>query len=142
MTQQPNVISSSNSILNYPPIPVSRSIGNGKNETIELSELPFSIPSPDSGYALKLLKNFEYLWKNHHKNKLISKIISNLVIYQASKAGRAPTKRDFELVISILKIKEKDLGLLTDEVLIHSANENIKGLHLSQLIDTNLKDKI
>jgi len=142
MTQQPNIISSSNSILNNPPIPVSRSLGKSRNETIEVSELPFSIPSPDSGYALKLLKNFEHLWKNHHKNKLISKIISNLVIYQASKVGRAPTKRDFEFVISILKIKDKDLGLLTDEALVHSANENIKGLHLSQLIDTNLEDKI
>ena len=49
MTQQPNIISSSNSILNNPPIPVSRSLGKSRNETIEVSELPFYIPSPDSG---------------------------------------------------------------------------------------------
>ena len=142
MTQQPNVISTSTSILNNPPIPVSRFLGKSKNETIDLSELPFSIPSPDSGYALKLLKNYEHLWNNHHKKRLISNIISNLVIYQASKVGRAPTKRDFEFVISILKIQENDLGHLTDKVLVRSSQEHIKGLHLSQLIETYLEDKI
>lgn len=142
MTQQPNVINESNSTLNPLPLPVSRKLGSGNTKILELSSLKYSIPSPDSGYALKLIKSFQHLWTFHHKNKLISKIISNLVIYHASKIGRAPTKKDFQLVISALKIKENDLGVLNEEVLIKSSHEPIKGLHLSQLIDTYSEDKI
>ena len=64
-----------------------------------------------SGYALKLIKQFNHLWVNHYKGKLISKIITNLVIYQASTIGRAPTKSDVVKVVEILEITENNLGV-------------------------------
>ena len=73
---------------------------------------------------------------SHHKKKLISKIISNLVIYQASLAGRGPTKTDIEKVLKVLEISETSLGLLTKDSLLIAGNETIKGLHLSELFST------
>ena len=75
-------------------------------------------------------------WSSHHKKKLITKIISNLVIYQASLAGRGPTKSDIEKVLKALEISETSLGLLTKDNLLIAGKETIKGLHLSELFST------
>ena len=79
---------------------------------------------------------YEHFWSSHHKKKLITKIISNLVIYQASLAGRGPTKSDIEKVLKVLKISEASLGLLTKDNLLIAGKETIKGLHLSELFST------
>ena len=52
------------------------------------------------------------MWKDNHKHKLITKVVTNLVIFQASKIGRAPTKSDVINVIDTLKIKVSDAGVL------------------------------
>ena len=138
MSQQPNLEETNYKLQTLSDLPVPRS--QGKKESNNLLKHPveevFSIPSPDSGYALKLIKKYEHLWSSHHKKKLISKIISNLVIYQASLAGRGPTKTDIEKVLKVLEISETSLGLLTKDSLLIAGNETIKGLHLSELFST------
>ena len=138
MSQQPNIEETNYKLQTLSDLPVPRSQGK-KDSNSSLKhpyEVVFSIPSPDSGYALKLIKKYEHLWSSHHKKKLISKIISNLVIYQASLAGRGPTKSDIEKVLKVLEISETSLGLLTKENLLIAGKETIKGLHLSELFST------
>ena len=138
MSQQPNLEETNYKLQTLSDLPVPRS--QGKNDSNSLLKHPFeevfSIPSPDSGYALKLIKKYEHFWSSHHKKKLISKIISNLVIYQASLAGRGPTKTDIEKVLKVLEISDTSLGLLTKDSLLIAGNETIKGLHLSELFST------
>ncbi len=146
MNQQPNINSGSeitNTILDS-NMPVPRTMGKKTLDInmTELSEERFSLPGPDSGYALKLIKTYENLWKTHYKNKLISKIIINLVLHLSSSIGRAPTKSDFETVLKFLKINETSLGLLDQNTLFKSSNENINGLHLVKNFESYLKDKL
>ena len=138
MSQQPNINDSNYKLQTLSDLPVPRSQGK-KDSSSPLKppyEEVFSIPSPDSGYALKLIKKYEHFWSSHHKKKLITKIISNLVIYQASLVGRGPTKSDVEKVLQVLEISETSLGLLTKDSLLLAGKETIKGLHLSELIST------
>ena len=138
MSQQPNIKKTNYKLQTLSDLPVPRS--QGKKESNSLLKHPFeevfSIPSPDSGYALKLIKKYEHFWSSHYKKKLISKIISNLVIYLASLAGRGPTKTDIEKVLKVLKINETSLGLLTKNNLLIAGKETIKGFHLSELFST------
>ena len=138
MSQQPNIEETNYKLQTLSDLPVPRS--QGKNDSNSSLKHPyeevFSIPSPDSGYALKLIKKYEHFWNSHHKKKLITKIISNLVIYQASLAGRGPTKSDIEKVLKVLEISETSLGLLTKDNLLIAGKETIKGLHLSELFST------
>ncbi len=138
MSQQPNIEETNYKLQTLSDLPVPRSQGkqDSKSSLKHPYEEVFSIPSPDSGYALKLIKKYEHFWSSHHKKKLITKIISNLVIYQASIAGRGPTKSDVEKVLQILEISETSLGLLTKDSLLLAGKETIKGLHLSELIST------
>ena len=144
MTQQPNIISDTQGLKQDLNLPVPRSLGSKKNKSELTSPLEevFSIPSPDSGYALKLIKQFKHLWVDHYKSKLISKIITNLVIYQASTLGRAPTKSDVVKVIEILEITENNLGKLDKNTLKICSGEKIHGLHLAELFNSNSEDKI
>lgn len=138
MSQQPNLEETNYKLQTLSDLPVPRSQGK-KDSNSSLKhpyEEAFSIPSPDSGYALKLIKKYEHLWSSHHKKKLITKIISNLVIYQASLVGRGPTKSDIEKVLKVLEISETSLGLLTKDNLLIAGKETIKGLHLSELFST------
>ena len=138
MSQQPNLEETNYKLQTLSDLPVPRSQGK-KDPNSSLKhpyEEVFSIPSPDSGYALKLIKKYEHLWSSHHKKKLITKIISNLVIYQASLVGRGPTKSDIEKVLKVLEISETSLGLLTKDNLLIAGKETIKGLHLSELFST------
>ena len=116
-----------------------KTLGSKKNKSELTSPLEevFSIPSPDSGYALKLIKQFKHLWVDHYKSKLISKIITNLVIYQASTLGRAPTKSDVVKVIEMLEITENNLGKLDKDTLKICSGEKIHGLHLAELFNSN-----
>ena len=138
MSQQPNIEETNYKLQTLSDLPVPRS--QGKNDSNSSLKHPyeevFSIPSPDSGYALKLIKKYEHFWNSHHKKKLITKIISNLVIYQASLAGRGPTKSDIEKVLKVLEISETSLGLLTKDNLLIAGKETVKGLHLSELFST------
>ena len=77
------------------------------------------------------------MWKDNHKHKLITKVVTNLVIYQASKIGRAPTKNDVTKVIDVLKISDSDTGVLDPATLKICSLESIQGLHLSELFDAN-----
>ena len=138
MSQQPNLEETNYKLqtLSYLPVPRSQGKKDPNSSLKNPYEEVFSIPSPDSGYALKLIKKYEHLWSSHHKKKLITKIISNLVIYQASLAGRGPTKSDIEKVLKVLEISETSLGLLTKDNLLIAGKETIKGLHLSELFST------
>ena len=138
MSQQPNLEETNYKLQTLSDLPVPRSQGKkDPNSTLKHPyEKVFSIPSPDSGYALKLIKKYEHLWSSHHKKKLITKVISNLVIYQASLVGRGPTKSDIEKVLKVLEISETSLGLLTKDNLLIAGKETIKGLHLSELFST------
>ena len=144
MSQQPNINDSNYKLQTLSDLPVPRSQGeqNSSSTLKHPYEVVFSIPSPDSGYALKLIKKYEHLWSSHHKKKLISKIISNLVIYQASLVGRGPAKSDIEKVLKVLEINETSLGLLNKDNLLIAGKETIKGLHLSELFQTNDVDNL
>ena len=144
MSQQPNINDSNHKLQTLSDLPVPRSQGeqNSSSTLKHPYEVVFSIPSPDSGYALKLIKKYEHLWSSHHKKKLISKIISNLVIYQASLVGRGPAKSDIEKVLKVLEINETSLGLLNKDNLLIAGKETIKGLHLSELFQTNDVDNL
>ena len=135
MSQQPNLEDTDHKLQTLSDLPVPRS--QAKKDTTDNLKHPFeevfSIPSPDSGYALKLIKKYEHFWNEHHKKKLITKIISNLVIYQASRVGRGPTKSDIDRVLEVLEISKNSLGLLNKENLQLASKETIKGLHLSEL---------
>ena len=77
MTQQPNISKRTNSKVTEMNTSVPRSQGNLSNNTITtIDEEIFSIPSPDSGYALKLIKEFQPLWSQHYKKNLITKVLS------------------------------------------------------------------
>ena len=133
MSQQPNIQIESKKNIKDSELPVPRSQGKDipLNPLRSPDEEVFSIPSPDSGYALKLIKPFTPMWKDNHKHKLITKVVTNLVIFQAS------TKSDVIKVIEILKITDSDLGVLDKETLKKCSLESIKGLHLSKLFDAN-----
>jgi hypothetical protein len=136
MTQQPNIPKRINSKVTEMNTSVPRSQGNLSDYTITtIDEEIFSIPSPDSGYALKLIKEFQPLWSQHYKKNLITKVVTNLVIYQASKAGRAPTRSDLVKVVKVLSITEKSVGILDKETLLKCSKETIKGLHLADLLE-------
>ena len=139
MSQQPNIQTESKKNIKDSELPVPRSQGKDipLNPLRSPDEEVFSIPSPDSGYALKLIKPFTPMWKDNHKHKLTTKVVTNLVIFQASKIGRAPTKSDVIKVIEILKITYSDIGVLDKETLKECSLESIKGLHLSKLFDAN-----
>ena len=144
MSQQPKIEDTDYKLQTLSDLPVPRS--QAKKDTNDNLKHPFeqvfSIPSPDSGYALKLIKKYEHFWNTHHKKKLITKIISNLVIYQASLVGRGPTKSDIERVLEVLAISENSIGLLNKENLQLASKETIKGLHLSELFSSIDVDKI
>ena len=144
MSQQPNLEDSDYKLQTLSDLPVPRSQGKeDKNSNLKHPyDQVFSIPSPDSGYALKLIKKYEHFWNSHHKKKLILKIISNLVIYQACLVGRGPTKSDVLRVLKVLQINENNLGLLNKENLQIASKETIKGLHLSALFSSIDVDKI
>ena len=136
MTQQPNIPKRINSKVTEMNTSVPRSQGNlSDNTIITIDEEIFSIPSPDSGYALKLIKEFQPLWSQHYKKNLITKVVTNLVIYQASKAGRAPTRSDVVKVVKALSITENSVGILDKEILLKCSMETIKGLHLADLLE-------
>ena len=133
MSQQPNIQTESKKNIKDSELPVPRSQGKDipLNPLRSPDEVVFSIPSPDSGYAIKLIKPFTPMWKDNHKHKLITKVVTNLVIFQAS------TKSDVIKVIEILKITDSDIGVLDKETLKKCSLESIKGLHLSKLFDAN-----
>ena len=136
MTQQPNIPKRINSKVTEMNTSVPRSQGNLSDNTITtIDEEIFFIPSPDSGYALKLIKEFQPLWSQHYKKNLITKVVTNLVIYQASKAGRAPTRSDVVKVVQALSITENSVGILDKEILLKCSMETIKGLHLADLLE-------
>ena len=143
MSQQPNIQIESKKNIEDSDLPVPRSQGKDalSHSLRSPDEEVFSIPSPDSGYALKLIKPFIAMWKDNHKHKLITKVVTNLVIFQASKIGRAPTKSDVINVIDTLKIKDSDAGVLDTATLKQCSLESIQGLHPSKLFDANQEEK-
>ena len=139
MSQQPNIQIESKKNIEDSELPVPRSQGKDTsfNPLRSPDEEVFSIPSPDSGYAIKLIKPFTVMWKDNHKHRLITKVVTNLVILQASKIGRAPTKSDVIKVIETLKITDSDTGVLDTVTLKKCSLETIQGIHLSKLFDAN-----
>ena len=139
MSQQPNIQIESKKNIEDSDLPVPRSQGKNAlpNSLRSPDEEVFSIPSRDSGYALKLIKPFTVMWKDNHKHKLITKVVTNLVIFQASKIGRAPTISDVINVLDTLKITDSDTGVLDTATLKKCSLETIQGIHLSKLFDAN-----
>ena len=62
MSQQPNLEETNYKLQTLSDLPVPRSQGeqNSSSTLIHPYEVVFSIPSPDSGYALKLIKKYEH----------------------------------------------------------------------------------
>ena len=59
-------------------------------------------------------------------------IIVNLILFRSSHFGRAPTNADFHLILGLLRIAEKNIGELTNEVLETSSKEAMQGAHITK----------
>ena len=136
MPQEPNIdiskIESKKEILM--PVPRRRHKRSAENIKPSSGEV-FGNTGPDSGFALKIVNNYKSIWEDHARNKLISSVVTNLIIYRASNYGRAPTISDLHLVLGLLRISENNTGELNDEVLDKCVKDQPKGLHLIELFN-------
>jgi len=136
MPQEPNIdISKIESKIEV-SMPVPRRSGRRPAENINpTSDEVFGNTGPDSGFALKIVNKYKNIWEMHPRKKLISSVVTNLIIYRASNYGRAPTLSDLHLVLGLLRISENSIGELNDEVLDKCAEEDTKGLYLIELFN-------
>ena len=136
MPQEPNIDISKIESIKELPMPVPRRTEARPAQNIKPnSDEVFGNTGPDSGFALKIVSNYKNIWKSHPRNKLISSVITNLIIYRASHYGRAPTINDLHLVLGLLRISENNTGELNEEVLNRCTKDKIKGLHLVNLFN-------
>ena len=133
MSQEPNIDTSKTPTKADLPMPVPRRLSNRPAENINPnSEEVFGNTGPDSGFALKIVNKYENIWEEHPRKKLITSIVTNLMIYRSSSFGRAPTVSDFHLILGLLRISNKNHGELTKEVLDECSKDKIKGIHLTE----------
>ncbi len=136
MPQEPNIDISKIESKKEISMPVPRRNDTRPAENINpSSDEVFGNTGPDSGFALKIVNKYKNIWETHPRKKLISSVVTNLVIYRASNYGRAPTVSDLHLVLGLLRISENSIGELNDEVLDKCAEEEPKGLHLIELFN-------
>ena len=136
MPQEPDIDISKIESIKELPMPVPRRTEARPAENIKPnSDEVFGNTGPDSGFALKIVSNYKNIWKSHPRNKLISSVITNLIIFRASHYGRAPTINDLHLVLGLLRISENSIGELNDEVLDKCAEEEPTGLYLIELFN-------
>ena len=136
MPQEPNIDISKIESKKEISMPVPRRTGRRPAENINpTSDEVFGNTGPDSGFALKIVNKYKNIWEMHPRKKLISSVVTNLIIYRASNYGRAPTVSDLHLVLGLLRISENSTGELNDEVLDKCAEEDTKGLYLIELFN-------
>jgi len=136
MPQEPNIDISKIESKKEISMPVPRRTGRRPAENINpSSDEVFGNTGPDSGFALKIVNKYKNIWEMHPRKKLISSVVTNLIIYRASNYGRAPTLSDLHLVLGLLRISENSIGELNDEVLDKCAEEDTKGLYLIELFN-------
>ena len=136
MPQEPNIDISKIESKKEISMPVPRRTGKRPAENINpSSDEVFGNTGPDSGFALKIVNKYKNIWEMHPRKKLISSVVTNLIIYRASNYGRAPTVSDLHLVLGLLRISENSIGELNDEVLDKCAEEDTKGLYLIELFN-------
>ena len=136
MPQEPNIDISKIESKKEISMPVPRRTGRRPAENINpSSDEVFGNTGPDSGFALKIVNKYKNIWEMHPRKKLISSVVTNLIIYRASNYGRAPTVSDLHLVLGLLRISENSIGELNDEVLDKCAQEDTKGLYLIELFN-------
>ena len=136
MPQEPNIDISKIESRKEISMPVPRRTGRRPAENINpSSDEVFGNTGPDSGFALKIVNKYKNIWVMHPRKKLISSVVTNLIIYRASNYGRAPTVSDLHLVLGLLRISENSIGELNDEVLDKCAEEDTKGLYLIELFN-------
>jgi len=136
MPQEPNIDISKIEGKEEIPMPVPRRGNKRPAENIKpSSDEVFGNTGPDSGFALKIVNKYKNIWETHPRNKLISSVITNLIIYRASNYGRAPTVSDLHLILGLLRISENNIGEMNDEVLDKCAKDHPKGLHLIELFN-------
>ena len=136
MPQEPNIDISKIESKKEISMPVPRRTGRRPAENINpSSDEVFGNTGPDSGFALKIVNKYKNIWEMHPRKKLISSVVTNLIIYRASNYGRAPTVSDLHLVLGLLRISENSIGELNDEVLDKCAEEDTKGLNLIELFN-------
>ena len=113
MPQEPNIDTSKIPTKADLPMPVPRRLSNRPAENINPnSEEVFGNTGPDSGFALKIVNKYENIWEEHPRKKLITSIVTNLMIYRSSSFGRAPTVSDLHLILGLLRISNKNLSLI------------------------------
>ena len=136
MQQEPDIDISKIEIKKELPMPVPRRSEKRPAENINPnSDEVFGNTGPDTGFALKIVSSYKNIWDTHPRNKLITSVITNLIIYRASHFGRAPTISDLHLVLGLLSVSEISIGELNDEVLDKCVRDNPKGLHLIELFN-------
>ena len=136
MPQEPNINLDKNKRVNEPLLPVPRRSAKRLAEKLDPNnEEVYGSTGPDSGFAIKIVNKYKFLWKNHPRHKLVTTIITNLIISRAAHFGRAPTVYDFHHVLGLLRISENSLGDLTEELLIKCSKEKIKGQYLLSIIN-------
>jgi len=136
MPQEPDIDISKIEIKKELPMPVPRRSEKRPAENINPnSDEVFGNTGPDTGFALKIVISYKNIWDTHPRNKLITSVITNLIIYRASHFGRAPTISDLHLVLGLLRVSEISIGELNDEVLDKCVRDNPKGLHLIELFN-------
>ncbi len=136
MPQEPNIDISKIESKKEISMPVPRRTGRRPAENINpSSDEVFGNTGPDSGFALKIVNKYKNIWETHPRKKLISSVVTNLIIYRASNYGRAPTVSDLHLVLGLLRISENSIGELNDEVLDKCSEEEPKGLYLIELFN-------
>lgn len=135
MSQEPNIKIQFQESKSETSMPVPRRMPSRPAETVKPDFEQYGNVGPDSGFAMKIVNKDNALWSSHPKKKLISTIIVNLILFRASHFGRAPTTRDFHLVLGLLRITEDNTGELTDDVLNICSKEKLQGVHLSTVFN-------
>ena len=85
MPQEPDIDISKIETIKELPMPVPRRTEVRPAENIKPnSDEVFGNTGPDSGFALKIVSSYKNIWNSHPRNKLISSVITNLIIFRAS----------------------------------------------------------
>ena len=132
MSQEPNINIDYGVSSKETALPVPRRMPSRPAEKLDPTFTAYGNVGPDSGFAIKIVNKYSDLWASHPRKKLITNIIVNLILFRSSHFGRAPTNADFHLILGLLRISEKNIGELTNEVLETSSKEAMQGAHITK----------
>ena len=135
MSQEPKINLDNAKRINEPSLPVPRRSKRYNEKLDPKNHEIFGSTGPDSGFALKIVNKYKTLWQQHPRQKLVTSIVTNLMISRASHFGRAPTVYDFHHILGILRITENNLGDLSEDLLNKCAKDKIKGQSLLSIIN-------